>query len=65
MSSDGQSDDMKRDLRDTAGSPRQDTDWPVVLSSELLGDRREIAIQHGDEVYRLRLTSNNRLILTK
>lgn len=36
------------------------------LSSErLLNGRREILIRHGDRVYRLRHTSNDKLILTK
>lgn len=37
----------------------------LVRLTDLLGPRREIAILHGDAVYTLRLTSNNRLILTK
>jgi hemin uptake protein HemP len=37
----------------------------VLTSAELLGPAREIAILHAGEVYRLRLTSNDRLILTK
>jgi len=37
-----------------------------ALSSErLLNGRREILISHGDRVYRLRHTSNDKLILTK
>jgi hemin uptake protein HemP len=37
-----------------------------TLSSErLLNGRREILIRHGDRVYRLRHTSNDKLILTK
>ena len=36
--------------------------WKVT---ELLGDAREAQIEHGQEVYRLRLTSNNKLILIK
>lgn len=37
-----------------------------TLSSErLLNGRREILISHGDSVYRLRHTSNDKLILTK
>ncbi|MCD7098221.1 hemin uptake protein HemP [Stenotrophomonas sp. MMGLT7] len=37
-----------------------------VLDSEaLLKGRREVLIQHGDRVYRLRHTSNDKLILTK
>ncbi|MBR0681889.1 hemin uptake protein HemP [Roseomonas eburnea] len=39
---------------------------PRVLSSEdLLRGAREVAIQHGAETYRLRLTNNDKLILTK
>ncbi len=34
-------------------------------SSELLGSRQEIEIEHGASVYRLRLTSQGKLILTK
>lgn len=49
-----------------AGSKRQ-----VVLadyrmdSRELFVGTREITIAHGDEIYRLRLTAQNKLILTK
>ncbi len=32
---------------------------------DLMGDDREIIIIHQGEEYRLRLTSNNKLILTK
>ncbi|MCW5690036.1 MAG: hemin uptake protein HemP [Pseudolabrys sp.] len=34
-------------------------------SRELFGGTREIIIAHGDETYRLRLTAQNKLILTK
>jgi hemin uptake protein HemP len=45
-------------------SPGQEHD--ASLSSEtLLQGRREILIRHGDSVYRLRHTSNDKLILTK
>lgn len=43
----------------TAASP------PVVSSEALLGGGRELLIRHGSEAYRLRLTGNNKLILTK
>ena len=33
--------------------------------ADLLGDRREAIIEHGGESYRLRLTANKKLILTK
>jgi hemin uptake protein HemP len=41
---------------------------PVAASldtRELFGTRRELTIQHGDDVYRLRITRNSKLILTK
>ena len=34
-------------------------------STELFRSSRELLITHGDETYRLRLTSQNKLILTK
>lgn len=34
-------------------------------SQALLKGQREILIRHGDKVYRLRHTSNDKLILTK
>ncbi|MES5816050.1 hemin uptake protein HemP [Pseudoxanthomonas sp. Soil82] len=37
----------------------------VLGSEELLNGRREILIRHGDKLYRLRHTSNDKLILTK
>ncbi|AKC86158.1 hemin uptake protein HemP [Pseudoxanthomonas suwonensis] len=50
--------------RTPAPAPHADTD--VVLGSEqLLKGRREILIRHGDKLYRLRHTSNDKLILTK
>lgn len=36
-----------------------------IGSKELFAAAREITISHGEEVYRLRLTSQNKLILTK
>lgn len=37
----------------------------TITSSELFGDQREIVILHAGELYRLRITSNNKLIMTK
>lgn len=34
-------------------------------SAELLGQSREVIIEHGGDEYRLRLTSQGKLILTK
>ena len=36
-----------------------------IDSRELFASEREIIISHGEENYRLRLTSQNKLILTK
>jgi hemin uptake protein HemP len=36
-----------------------------LSSAELLGSARELQISHGDALYRLRLTSLGKLILTK
>lgn len=38
---------------------------PVFDVRALVGEGREAAILHGGEVYRLRITSRDRLILTK
>lgn len=37
----------------------------TITSKQLLKDRQEIVILHAGEQYRLRITSNNKLILTK
>jgi len=37
----------------------------MINSQALLKGQREILIKHGDRVYRLRHTSNDKLILTK
>ena len=34
-------------------------------SRDLFADERELLITHGDDIYRLRLTFQNKLILTK
>ncbi len=36
-----------------------------IGSKELFASAREVMISHGEEMYRLRLTSQNKLILTK
>lgn len=38
---------------------------PVCRSEAILQGQREVLIQHGDVWYRLRHTSNGKLILTK
>jgi len=37
----------------------------VISAAVLLRDRRELVIEHGGERYRLSLTKNGKLILTK
>lgn len=41
------------------------SDLPMLNSRDLFTTQREVLIQHGTEHYRLRLTSTNKLILTK
>lgn len=38
---------------------------PTISTEELFKEMREIHIVHREEVYRLRITSNDKLILTK
>ena len=38
---------------------------PVLTSTDLLRGGREVTILHAGETYRLRITSKDRLILTK
>lgn len=40
-------------------------DSAVITSGELLEGRKELLIQHGDDLYRLRITRNGKLILHK
>ena len=48
-----------KDGRRNASAPR------VVPSRQLLGDQRQVHIEHQGEHYILRLTSQGKLILTK
>lgn len=45
--------------RSPSAAPRR------LRSTDLLQDSRELLIEHAGEDYRLRLTSNGKLILTK
>jgi hemin uptake protein HemP len=38
---------------------------PLVSAAALLGESKELLIEHGSERYRLSLTRNGKLILTK
>ena len=46
-------------------SDRKDSRSPILYSQNLFALTKEIRIEHQGEEYRLRLTRNNRLILTK
>lgn len=45
--------------------PQPGTDIPKLRSSDLFGTAREILLEHGEALYRLRITHSNKLILTK
>jgi hemin uptake protein HemP len=47
-----------------AGTP-SDAHRVIYSSAELLQGRREVWIEHGDQMYRLRVTSAKKLYLTK
>jgi len=47
---------------ETGGSVQQ---VEVIPSARLFGTRKELLIEHGDALYRLRITSQGKLILTK
>ncbi|MEH2506313.1 MULTISPECIES: hemin uptake protein HemP [unclassified Bradyrhizobium] len=55
--------------RTQAGNPASTRSLAIsgnrIDSRELFATEREIIIAHGEEHYRLRLTSQNKLILTK
>lgn len=57
---------MSRPFRtDETLRDRPELTMPAVESVAILQGRREVLIRHGAELYRLRLTASNKLILTK
>jgi len=50
-----------------AGSPLSEGDRrpPIFRSEDLMQGHREIWIEHGDAMYRLRITQTGKLFLTK
>jgi hemin uptake protein HemP len=54
---------VQRPLRSAA--PQAASLQPSIESGALLKGTREVLIRHGGEVYRLRHTRNDKLILTK
>ena len=63
------SDEQLSSDSDPENQPAQvpsDADRPLILrSSDLLQGLREVWIEHGEEMYRLRVTSSGKLYLTK
>lgn len=58
----------KRANDETADKGRKEpaTARPLIVNSkELIQGRRELWIEHGEEMYRLRVTSSGKLYLTK
>jgi hemin uptake protein HemP len=49
----------------TGGHAASQAAPPVLRSEDVLQGAREVLILHGGETYRLRVTSNDKLILTK
>lgn len=61
-------DDNKPKMDTRLGDPligRDPSEEAVVSSDALMGRRREIVILHAGLRYRLRITANDKLILTK
>jgi len=57
--------DAPRTAEEDAGTPRPTLLPRTLHARELLGDERVLHIEHEGEIYTLRLTRNDRLILTK
>lgn len=38
---------------------------PTISSEELMAGRKEVIILHGNNIYRLKITASDKLILTK
>ena len=55
----------KQDMSETAPKPPGEREIVTVDVSTLLGPKGMVRIDHEGEIYTLRITRNNRLILTK
>jgi hemin uptake protein HemP len=53
------------DEKDKTPSSDEPKRPPEIDVHELLGDAKEVTLLHGGERYRLRITANDKLILTK
>lgn len=52
-------------LKENATNSRQAGKTPVITSEALFAGSRELVIKHAGDEYRLRLTNQGKLILTK
>ncbi len=62
---DGMSKQKKMQHSDNQSNVSQSRQVPVFDTQQLFGEVREIRLHHCGEEYRLILTKNNKLILTK
>jgi hemin uptake protein HemP len=51
--------------RTAQGKSSQAAHPPSVRAVDLFGDARELILEHNGQTYRLRITANDKLILTK
>jgi hemin uptake protein HemP len=67
MSAGGPPEDRRKDVQEEACVEERSVSSSVqtISSRTLLGERGLLRIEHDGEFYTLRLTRNNRLILTK
>ncbi|CAG4885351.1 protein of unknown function [Georgfuchsia toluolica] len=57
---------IRREIRPQPNQAQgRHSDGPMLESNALFAGGNEVVITHGAELYRLRLTRQNRLILTK
>jgi hemin uptake protein HemP len=59
------SSDDKRPEKTQGESQSRDTEIPRLRVTDLLGGAKEAILEHEGQLYRLRITSNRKLILTK
>tara|TARA_R110002095_G_scaffold152237_4_gene132126 strand:- start:88582 stop:88917 length:336 start_codon:yes stop_codon:yes gene_type:complete len=48
-----------------ASAPKEEAPAEVICSDTILKGNHEVLIQHGETIYRLRITQNGKLILCK
>ena len=65
MRGEEESDDLLVPGKDAAAGECPPLQPHIYCSEELLKGAREVWIEHNSQMYRLRLTSNGRLYLTK